>query len=50
MVIVGEGERGMTSESHIETCALPFGKWITGGNLMYVAGNQKWVLCDDIEG
>ena len=49
MVTVG-GKGGMTSESRVETYALPYGKWIAGGNLLYVAGNSKLVLCDDLEG
>ena len=49
MVTVG-GESGMTSESRIETYALSYGKWIAGENFLYVEGNPKLVLCDDLEG
>jgi len=49
MVTVG-GESGMTSESCIETYALSYGKWIAGENFLYVEGNPKLVLCDDLEG
>ena len=44
------GESGMTSDSRIETYALSYGKWIAGENFLYVEGNPKLVLCDDLEG
>ena len=49
MITVG-GESGMTSDSRIETYALSYGKWIAGENFLYVEGNPKLVLCDDLEG
>ena len=40
----------MNGESSMETYTLPYVKQTTSGNLMYDAGNQKSVLCDNLEG
>ena len=47
---VGESEGGMICENSIETYTLPYVKQTASGNLMYDAGNQKSVLCDNLEG
>ena len=45
-----EGEGGMTWGNSTETYTLPYVKQIDSEDLMYDAGNQKLVLCDNLEG
>ena len=47
---VGEGEGGMICENSIETYTLPHVKQTASGNLIYNAGDQKSMLCDNLEG
>ena len=46
---VGEGEGGQY-ETSIQTCILPYIKWMTGAGLMHEVGHSKLVLWDDPEG
>ena len=45
-----EGEGGMIWDSNIETCTLPYVKYMASGNLLYDTENPKPVLCDNLEG
>ena len=45
----GEGESGTNGGSSVETCTLPYVKWIASGNLLYSAGSSNPVLCDNLE-
>jgi len=47
---VEEGEGGMIWDSNIETCTLPYVKYMASGNLLYDTENPKPVLCDNLEG
>ena len=47
---VGEGEGGMIWENSIETCILPYVKWITSPSLMHETGHSKQVHWDNPEG
>jgi len=46
---VGEGKGGMIWENSIETCILPYVKWMTSPSLMHVAGHTKLVHWDNPE-
>ena len=48
--LVGEGEGGKIWENSIETCILPYVKWMSSGSLMHEAGHSKLVLWDNPEG
>ena len=47
---VGEGEGGMIWENGIETCKLPYVKWITSPGSMHDTGCLGLVHWDDSEG
>ena len=47
---VGEGEGGMIWENGIETCILPYVKWITSPGPMHDTGCSGLVHWDDPEG
>ena len=46
----GEGESRMIWENSIETCILPYVKYMTRPSLMHEAGHSKLVLWDNPEG
>ena len=46
---VGEGEGGMISENSIETCILPYVKYITSPSLKHETRHSKLVHWDDSE-
>ena len=48
--LVGEGEGGKIWENSIETCRLPYVKWMSSESLMHEAGHSKLVLWDNPEG
>ena len=37
-----EGESGTNGGSSVETCTLPYVKWIASGNLLYGSGSSNW--------
>ena len=39
---MGKGEGGMIWENSIETCILPYVKWISSAGLMHETGAQSW--------
>ena len=47
---VGEGEGGMISENSIETCILPYVKYITSPSLKHETRHSKLVHWDIPEG
>ena len=47
---MGEGEHGMIWENGIETCILPYVKWIASPDLMHETGCSGLVHWDDPEG
>ena len=47
---VGEGKGGMIWENSIETCVLPYVKWITSPSSMHEIGHLKLVYWDNPEG
>ena len=47
---VGKAEGGVIWKNSIETCILPYVKWIASGSFLHDAGNAKPVLCDKLEG
>ena len=47
---VGEGKGGMIWENSIETCILPYVKWIASPGLMHETGCSGLVHWDDPEG
>ena len=47
---MGEGERAMIWENSIETCILPYMKYITSPGSMHETGHSRLVHCDDPEG
>ena len=46
---VGEGEDGMIWENIIETCILPYVKYVTSPSLMHETGHSKSVHWDNPE-
>ena len=46
---VREGEGGTNRESSMETCTLPYVKYIASENLLYDAGSSNKVICDNLE-
>ena len=47
---VGEGEGGMIGENSIETCILPYVKYLTSPSSMHETGHSKPVRWDNPEG
>ena len=47
---VGEGEGGMVWENGIETCMLPYVKWIASPGLIHDTGSSGLVHWDDPDG
>ena len=47
---MGEVNGGMVSEYSIETCILPYVKWVTSENSMHEVGHSKPVLSDSPQG
>ena len=47
---VGEGEGGMVWENGIETCILPYVKYMTRASSMHEAGHSKLVHWDNLVG
>ena len=45
--LVGEGEGGVIWENSIETCILPYVKWMSSESLMHESGHSKLVLWDN---
>ena len=47
---VWKGEGGMNWKSDVETCILPYLKWLASGSLLCDAGNSNLVFCDNLRG
>ena len=47
---MGEGEGGMVWENGIETCMLPYVKWIASPGLIHDTGSSGLVHWDDPDG
>ena len=46
---VGEGKGGMIWQNSIETCILPYVKWMSGAGSIHEVGHSKLVLWDNPE-
>ena len=47
---LGEGEGGTNEDSSMETYILLYVKQMASGHLLYISGNPKLVLYDNLEG